>query len=105
MFSIILRKAGFRRTFSPFLFQTQDFKREVVPSDLDPSHPDNPFNKEKEKQKECYGLDLRNHPRLDRVNIEWIIQAYRNSNKPEQFFLDPGFRRHAGTHPFFNLQL
>ena len=51
----------------------------------------------KEKQKECYGLDLRNHPRLDRVNIEWIIQAYRNSNKPEQFFLDPGFRRHAGT--------
>ena len=51
----------------------------------------------KEKQKECYGLDLRNHPRLDRVNIEWIIQAYRNSNKPEQFFLDPGFSRHAGT--------
>ena len=58
MFSIILRKAGFRRTFSPFLFQTQDFKREVVPSDLDPSHPDNPFNKEKEKQKEKKELKM-----------------------------------------------
>ena len=52
---------------------------------------------QRKTQKECYGLDLRNHPRLDRVNIEWIIQAYRNSNKPEQFFLDPGFSRHAGT--------
>ena len=40
---------------------------------------------------------MRNHPRLDKVNIEWMIQAYRNSHEPEQFFLDPGFRRHAGT--------
>ena len=51
----------------------------------------------KEKDKECYGLDLRNHPSLNRVNIEWIIQAYRNSHEPQQFFLEPGFRRHAGT--------
>ena len=51
----------------------------------------------KEKQKECYGLDLRNHPKLDRINIEWMIQAYVNSHEPEQFFLNPGFRRHAGT--------
>jgi uncharacterized protein YbbC (DUF1343 family) len=26
-----------------------------------------------------------------------MIQAYRNSHEPKQFFLDPGFRRHAGT--------
>ena len=51
----------------------------------------------KEKEKECYGLDLRNHSNLDRVNIEWLIQAYRNSHEPEKFFLDPGFRLHAGT--------
>jgi uncharacterized protein YbbC (DUF1343 family) len=51
----------------------------------------------KEKEKECYGLDLRNHPKLNRVNIDWMIQAYRNSHEPEKFFLDPGFRRHAGT--------
>ena len=51
----------------------------------------------KEKEKECNGIDLRNHPRLNRVNIEWMIQAYRNTHEPEQFFLDPGFRRHAGT--------
>ena len=40
---------------------------------------------------------MKNYPKLDRVNIEWMIQAYRNSHEPEQFFLDPGFRRHAGT--------
>ena len=40
---------------------------------------------------------MRNHPSLNRVNIEWIIQAYRNSHEPQQFFLEPGFRRHAGT--------
>ena len=51
----------------------------------------------KEKEKECNGFDLRSHPNLNRVNIDWMIQAYRNSHKPERFFLDPGFRRHAGT--------
>lgn len=51
----------------------------------------------KEKEKECNGIDLRNHTKLNRVNIEWMIQAYRNTHEPEQFFLDPGFRRHAGT--------
>jgi uncharacterized protein YbbC (DUF1343 family) len=40
---------------------------------------------------------LKNHPKLDRVNIDWMIQAYVNSHEPEQFFLNPGFRRHAGT--------
>ena len=40
---------------------------------------------------------MRNHPKLNLVNIEWMIQAYRNSHEPKQFFLDPGFRRHAGT--------
>jgi hypothetical protein len=44
MFSIILKNAGFRRTCTPIFVQTRDFKRDVVPCDLDPSHPDSPFN-------------------------------------------------------------
>lgn len=77
--------------FGASFLDTSHFTHRYTPT------PKSGASNPKEKQKECYGLDLRNHPRLDRVNIEWIIQAYRNSNKPEQFFLDPGFRRHAGT--------
>ena len=44
MFSLILKNCGFRRTFQPLIVQTREFKREVVPSDLDVQHPDNPFN-------------------------------------------------------------
>ena len=77
--------------FGASFLDTSHFTHRYTPT------PKSGASNPKEKQKECYGLDLRNHPRLDRVNIEWIIQAYRNSNKPEQFFMDPGFRRHAGT--------
>ena len=55
MFSIILKNCGFRRTFTPLIVQTREFKREVVPTDLDMEHPDNPFNKinnEKKEEKE-----------------------------------------------------
>ena len=77
--------------FGASFLDTSHFTHRYTPT------PKSGASNPKEKQKECYGLDLRNHPRLDRVNIEWIIQAYRNSNKPEHFFLNPGFRRHAGT--------
>ncbi len=52
MFSIILKNAGFRRTFSPIVVQTRDFKREVAPCDLDANHPDNPLNKDNENKKD-----------------------------------------------------
>ena len=73
MFTIILRQAGFRRTFTPIIVQSREFKREVVPSDLDVKHPDSPFNtinnenNDKEKNKEegpkiwvnnNFGLDI-----------------------------------------------
>ena len=80
----------FQQFGASFLDATQFTHRYTPTSKSGASNP-------KEKEKECYGLDLRNHPRLDKVNIEWMIQAYRNSHEPEQFFLDPGFRRHAGT--------
>jgi len=52
MFTIILKQAGFRRTFTPIIVQTREFKREVAPCDLDASHPDNPFNKDNENEKD-----------------------------------------------------
>jgi uncharacterized protein YbbC (DUF1343 family) len=80
----------FQQFGASFLDATQFIYRYTPTSKSGASNP-------KEKEKECYGLDLRNHPKLDRINIEWMIQAYKNSNEPEQFFLDPGFRLHAGT--------
>jgi len=52
MFSIILKNCGFRRTFTPLIIQTREFKREVVPSDLDMEHPDNPFNRKNKEEEE-----------------------------------------------------
>ena len=62
MFTIILKQAGFRRTFTPIIVQTRDFKREVSPCDLDANHPDNPLNKnnknEKDKKDKSHELPL-----------------------------------------------
>ena len=52
MFTIILKQAGFRRTFTPIIVQTREFKRDVAPCDLDANHPDNPLNKNNEKEKD-----------------------------------------------------
>ena len=71
MFSLILKNCGFRRTFQPLLVQTREFKREVVPSDLDVEHPDNPFNtinsenKDEEKEQEPPQLWVNNNFGLD----------------------------------------
>ena len=67
MFTIILKQAGFRRTFTPIIVQTREFKREVAPCDLDANHPDNPLNKNNENKKDKkiplwinnnFGLDI-----------------------------------------------
>ena len=50
MFTIILKNAGFRRTFTPIVIQSREFKREVEPCDLDANHPDRPFNKENKNE-------------------------------------------------------
>ena len=52
MFSIILKNAGFRRTCTPIVVQSREFKREIVPCDLDPSHPESPLNKDKNNENE-----------------------------------------------------
>ena len=45
----------------------------------------------------CNGLDLRNEPKLNEVNLNYIINAYRNYTKKETFFDTKNFTAHAGT--------
>lgn len=45
----------------------------------------------------CHGLDLRNTPRLDNVDLTWIMDAYHNYEKKGEFFNTKNFTAHAGT--------
>ncbi|MEZ4779906.1 MAG: DUF1343 domain-containing protein [Flavobacteriaceae bacterium] len=45
----------------------------------------------------CNGLDLRNTPHLDKIDLTWIIEAYHNYSKKEDFFNTKNFTAHAGT--------
>ncbi|GAA4274335.1 DUF1343 domain-containing protein [Aquimarina gracilis] len=45
----------------------------------------------------CYGNDLRKIPRLSRINLEWLVNAYKNSKDKEKFFNTKSFTAHAGT--------
>ena len=44
----------------------------------------------------CYGKDLRSTPRLDKLNLEWLIDAYVANGKKKDFFND-FFTKLAGT--------
>lgn len=46
---------------------------------------------------ECNGLDLRNTPGMDRVELGWILNAYRDHQKKNEFFNTANFTAHAGT--------
>ena len=35
---------------------------------------------------ECYGRDLSDHQRLDRINLEWLIEAYNHTADKSKFF-------------------
>lgn len=48
------------------------------------------------KNELCYGLDLRKHPKLDRINLDWFIDAYKANGKKQRFFND-FFTKLAGT--------
>ncbi len=45
----------------------------------------------------CYGNDLRKVPRLNRINLDWLVNAYKNSKDKEKFFNTKSFTLHAGT--------
>ena len=44
----------------------------------------------------CYGKDLSNVPSPKKIELKWIIDAYRNFPYPDSFFLN-GFNRIAGN--------
>ena len=44
----------------------------------------------------CFGKDLRTSPRLDKLNLEWLIEAYVVNGKKKEFFND-FFTKLAGT--------
>lgn len=48
------------------------------------------------KDQLCYGKDLRKEPNLDRINLEWLIDAYNANGKKKDFF-NSFFVKLAGT--------
>ena len=55
----------------------------------------------KHLNKICNGIDLRNHPYLKEINLEWIIYAYNKSKNKSSFFRN-GFNRLAGNEKLQN---
>lgn len=45
----------------------------------------------------CHGLDLRETPRMHKVDLGWLIDAYRNHGRKDKFFNTSNFTAHAGT--------
>ena len=50
----------------------------------------------KEKGKLCYGVDLSTAKKLNSLNLEWLIDAYKKTPKTEKFF-GKTFTIHAGN--------
>ncbi|MGJ8667699.1 MAG: exo-beta-N-acetylmuramidase NamZ family protein [Patiriisocius sp.] len=44
----------------------------------------------------CNGKDLTNHPKLNKINLDWLIEAYAANGKKKDFFI-PFFTTLAGT--------
>ncbi|AVI49916.1 DUF1343 domain-containing protein [Pukyongia salina] len=51
----------------------------------------------KHKGTQCNGLDLRDTPRMNKVDLSWIIEAYKNHTRKNEFFNTKNFTAHAGT--------
>ncbi len=80
----------FQRYGASFLDSTQyDFKYTPAPNfgSKDP----------KQKDKICYGKDLSKTPKMNTVNLDYLLDAYRNTKDKSLFFNTSGFTKHAGT--------
>jgi uncharacterized protein YbbC (DUF1343 family) len=66
---------------------TFTFTPESMPGAKNPKHINS----------KCYGIDLRNNPRLSSINLKWIIDAYKNSEDKISFF-GKSFDKLAGTY-------
>ncbi|MDO3694815.1 DUF1343 domain-containing protein [Wenyingzhuangia sp. chi5] len=69
------------------LFPKANFSYTPQPNDGS-KHP-------KDENKLCYGVDLKNTPHLNKVNIEWLVDAYQKYPNKEKFF-GATFTIHAG---------
>jgi uncharacterized protein YbbC (DUF1343 family) len=48
------------------------------------------------KGEKCFGKDLRSTPKLDKINLDWLIEAYISNGKKKDFF-NEFFTKLAGT--------
>jgi len=80
----------FQRYGAPFLDSTQyDFKYTPLPN----------FGSKAPKHQGsvCFGKNLSKIPKMSRVSLEWIMDAYVNATDKKEVFNTSGFTKHAGT--------
>ncbi|MCL8008172.1 DUF1343 domain-containing protein [Gelidibacter japonicus] len=75
---------------SPFL------DPEVFPYSYVPE-PNSASKTPKHNGETCYGRDLSENPRIDEINLDWLIEAYENTSDKTKFFNESKFTRLAGT--------
>ncbi|MEX0275732.1 MAG: exo-beta-N-acetylmuramidase NamZ domain-containing protein [Flavobacteriaceae bacterium] len=80
----------FQRYGASFLDSTQ-YSFAYVP------HPNFGSKSPKENGKRCFGEDLHEHPRINEVSLQWLINAYQNATDTSLFFNTQNFTKHAGT--------
>lgn len=74
---------------SPFLAENY-FDYQYTPKSMDGAK--NP----KHLNKKCFGKDLSEHERIEKINLVWLIEAYNNTDKKDEFF-NAFFTKLAGT--------
>ncbi|WP_150451075.1 exo-beta-N-acetylmuramidase NamZ family protein [Arenibacter lacus] len=80
----------FQRYGAPFLDSTQ-YSFSYTPA------PNFGAKSPKHNGEVCYGKDLSQMPKMDKVDLSFLLDAYKNSTDKTKFFLTSGFTRHAGT--------
>ena len=51
----------------------------------------------KHKNKICQGIDLKNQKYLEKVNMQWLVDAYQKTHKANEAFFGKTFTVHAGN--------
>ena len=79
-------------------FQFQRYGAPFFPESLFNYTPTPNFGAKNPKFKgeKCYGVDLSQVPKLSKVNLEWLIDAYNKTPKDKEFFGET-FTIHAGN--------
>jgi uncharacterized protein YbbC (DUF1343 family) len=80
----------FQRYGAPFMDSTKySFTYTPAPNfgSKDPKH----------NGKICFGKDLSEIPKMNTVNLDYILDAYNNTKDKTLFFNTSGFTKHAGT--------